>query len=270
MATDLYQGWDHRWLGSAIIDWEDDAGSHQVEINASSDVTRFCHLSLASVDPMDRSGTTIDLGFVSFAAILQSLMNAETTETVTVTFSTTTLAYTIACTGAVFELTLNALARRILGFTLTTTYSGATSYTSTMRPFYVWRAAIDGTSSYDQPVAIADVVKSRRADDGTFYTASPARIVREASWEFRHEAQAAVHRRFAVADTTIGGASWTFEDFAEHAARYAVPCVKRDSQESVVFFMPRGFVRGALDIPGKTLLSRQTVRVRADSVVGYL
>jgi hypothetical protein len=266
VATDLYQGWDHRWLGTALIDWEDDAGSHTATISSG----KYCHLSLAAVDPEDRSGSTIDLGFPSFAAALQSAMNAETTETLTVSFNTTTLTYTIACTGAVFELTLNALARRILGFTLTTTYSGATSYTSTMRPFYVWRAAIDGMSNYDQPAAIADAVKARRADDGTVYTVAPTRIVREASWEFRHEAEAAVHRRFAVADTTLGGASWTFEDFAEHAARYAVPCVKRDSRESVVFYMPRGFVRGAFDVPGKTLLSRQVVRCRAESVVGYL
>jgi hypothetical protein len=266
MATVLYQGWDHRWLGTALIDWEDDDGSH----TATFATGKYCHLSLAAVDPKDRSGTTIDLGFPSFAAALQSAMNAETAETVTVTFDPSTLAYTIAVSGALFELTLNALARRILGFTLTTTYSGATSYTSTMRPWYLWRAAIDGTTAYDQPVALADVVKQRRADDGTFYTAAPTRIVREASWEFRHEAQAAVHRRFAVADTVIGGASWTFEDFAELAARFAVPCVKKDAQESVVFFMPRGFVRGSLDIPGKTLLSNQTVRCRADSVVGYL
>jgi hypothetical protein len=267
MPTDLYQGWDHRWLGTATIDFTDDSGPHTASITTG----RYAHLDFTAVDPKDRRGVTINTGFDDFATALQTAMDAATAQTVTVSWSATNGQYTIACTGAVFTLTFTgapgATMRRIIGMHADRT--GATSYVSSMRPWYFVRAAIDGRTAYDQATVKDDQIRASMSADGTLYTLAPTRLITAARWEHHFEAKARVHSRFADADTLNGGVSWTYEDFLNFAARYSVPCAIRDSVETLVFRTQVPFSRSSVRRRTADADPHQIVVVVADSIVGY-
>lgn len=268
MATDLYQGWDHRWLGTATVTVTDAVGSAAVSITSG----KYAHLSLASVDPEDRSGTTIDTGYSDFATALATAINAAMSDTITVTWSSSALTYTIAnSSSSTLQLAFSGAAgdrmRRILGLTAN---KATDPTTSDMRPWYVMRAEVDGRAKYDQPAAKGGQIRSAMGDDGTLYSLAPTRLIREARWEHEFEAKASIHRRFAVADTLAAGASYTWEDFMDHAARFAVPCVIKDSTESMVFYTSQAFERATFRRRGAQADPQQTVGIRADSIVGYL
>jgi hypothetical protein len=268
MATDLYQGWDHRWLGTATLDWTATEGARSVSFTTG----RYCHLGLTAIDPEDRRGTTIDLGFEEFAPALVAAMDAVTADNHTITWDPALLRYTFVVNG---NFPLNSVVatgnaaretmRRLLGITANGSYTA-----SDMRPWYVVRAEIDGRSNYDQPAMPDDVIRTRRASDGSIYSIGPTLVPREASWELRFEEKKHVQRRFADADSLAAGASWTYEDFLEHAAKYSVPCVIRDSVESMVFQMDTGFSRGAFARSRPDMDPMQIVKMRAASIRGYL
>jgi hypothetical protein len=280
MATVLYEAWDHRWLGTATIDWTDASGAHSVDITSADIGTSgrsglFSHLALTAVDPKDRSGSTLNLGFASFAAILQSKMDAATANTITVTFNETNLAYVFTTDAVGFGMTLTGSdarnrMRRILGFSGDVAFNpNAVQISSDARPFYLVRAAVDAKSGFVPPTMIGDEMKTRRAGSA-IYTLGATRPARSSRWEHRHEPKAAVQRRFAVADTLVGGASWTYEDFLEHAAKYGVPCVVKDGTESMVFYAPDGFGESSVQYARPDYDGNETVRIRATSVAGYL
>lgn len=272
MSTVLYQTWNHRVIGTATIGWSDAAGPHSVSISSTTNGGRLSHIDLSAVDPEDRSGSTLDLEFHAFATELQSAMDAATSETVTVAFSTTTLAYTLTCTGGTFDITFNgdagARMRRILGFTAS--QFGAGPHGSNMRPWYLWAAAIDGRARYDQPAMREGDIKRRFADGGQMYSVGPVRPVYQARWAHQFEAKADVHRRFADADTLASGASWTAQDFLDHAARHAAICVIKDSTESMVFYTGGGFDRSAVTRSRPDSDLHQIVSVNAESIIGWL
>lgn len=269
MATDLHQGFDFRWLGTATIDWVDASGAHAVSFSSG----QYAHLAMTAVDPKDRSGSSITTGFSAFAAALQTAMDAATAQTVTVAFNASTLAYTIAVAAGTIALTLTGSTardkmRRILGFT--GNKGAAASQVSDMRPWYVVRATIDGRTSYDQSAVRDDQIVTARAEDGRLYALGPTRLVRQARWEHHFEPKAAVHSRFAVADTLAGGASWTWEDWLNHAARYGVPCVAKDATESMVFYTSKPFGRQSFRRRQRDIDPQQIVTIDAESVIGYL
>lgn len=101
-----------------VIDWEDDQGT----ASASVSVQMF-------KDPHE------------LASALETAMNAETTETITVTYSDSTGKFTFAATGAVFELqwntganTASSVATKV-GFTTAADSTGALTYTGSALSF---------------------------------------------------------------------------------------------------------------------------------------
>jgi hypothetical protein len=271
MATDLYQGWDHRWLGTATMTLTDSNGPHVVSITTGT----YCHLSLAVVEVDARDYAAIDTGFDDFATALQTAINAAATPLVyTVTFGATNINYEIESVAlGNFTLTFAADAagaamRRILGFSASTPSTNL--HTTDMRPWYVMRAEIDGRAAYTFPTARAGQIRSAIGDDASVYVLPPTRLVQTAKWEHRFEQPAHVHRRFADADTTVSGKSWTWQDWLDHAARYAVPCVIKDATESMVFrtvtpFEPNSARRRKPDVE-----PQQIVAIDATAIVGYL
>jgi hypothetical protein len=270
MSTDLYQGWDHRWLGNATLDWTDSSGSYSVSTTSAD---RFCHISLAAVNIDSREAATINTGFSSFAAWLKTAMDGSASaRTFTVTWDATDLTYTITPNSGTLALTFigtaGARMRRILGFTANKT--AAASQESDMRPWYVMRAQVDGRSKYDFPTAREGQIKSSTGDDASMYTLAPTRLIHAAKWEHAYEPPEAVHRRHAVSDTTVGGASWTWQDWMDHAARYAVPCAIKDSRETMVFRTRTPFERGMARRRKPEADPQQTVAISADAIIGYL
>jgi hypothetical protein len=158
--------------------------------------------------------------------------------------------------------------RRILGFAANKT--GAASQTSDMRPWYVMRAQIDGRSRYDFPTAREGQIKYAMGDDATLYTLRPTRLIQASRWEHAMEPPEAVHRRFAADDTTVGGASWTWQDWMDHASSYAVPCAIKDDTETMVFRTKTPFERGMARRRKPDADPQQIVAISADAIIGYL
>lgn len=253
------------------MSWTDSAGTRSVSMSTADNSGRYCLRDLSSVTYNSKLASgTVDLEVHAFITDLVAKMDAQTANTVTGSFNTSTLAHTIACTGGTFSFTFSGGAgdvmRRILGFT--GNKSGQTTYTSDMRPWFVWRAAIDGRTNYQQPAMVDDQLSQRFAGSQG-YAIGPTRPVREARWEHHHEAKEDVHRKFADADTLASGASWTFEDWAETAALYGGPIIAESSTETQVGWATHGFGRASFDRSRKDYDGNQTVRV-AMRVEGYL
>lgn len=268
MSAVLYEGWSHRRLGTATIGWTDASGAHTASITSANNGGRMSHLDLSAVTLDTDDGGTVDLEFHAFATELQAAMDAQTAQTVTVSFSTTTLAYTITVGGGTFSTLVwsgsaGTLMRRILGLSASAAPS-AGSLVSDQTPRFIWSAAVNGRAAYQQPAAIEGQTVSRRAGGGQLYSLGPSRPIREARWEHRFEANEDMHRRFGATD------AWTAEQWIEHASIYAVPCVIADDTESMVFYTGRGWVREAFARSRPDSDLHQTVRVNAESIVGYL
>lgn len=278
MTQALFQAWDHRSFGTATINWTDTSGATSVSVTSASIGTSgsaglFSHSAFVSVDPKDR-GAVRNLGFAALAPFLQTTMDAASGQTITVTFSEATQAYTLtATTGAVFSLTFVGDAgtrmRQLLGFTGNKT--GAMSYTSDCRPRFCIRTAIDGQAEFRRPSIIEGQYHSRIADGGKPYAVGPVRLAKTARWEHQHETKAAVFQAFAVADTVVGGAHWTYEDYLDHAARFAVPCMVYTTitGEAVIFYALDGFDADVAALHRADYHDRWIVRVTASSVVGF-
>lgn len=267
MSTTLYQGWNHRTLGTATIGWTDASGAHTASITSATNGGRLSHIDLSAVELDADAGGTQDLEFHALATELQSAMDAQTAQTVTVSFSQVTLAYTITIGGGTFSTLVwsgnaGTLMRRLLGLSSSATPS-AGSLVSDQTPRFIWRAAVDGRAAYNQPAAIEGQTISRRAGN-ILYSLGPSNVVREARWEHRFEAKTALFRRFASAE------AWTAEQFADHASKYAMPCVIVDSTESMVFYGARGWIRDAFARSRPDSDLNQTFRVQAESIVGFL
>lgn len=265
MSTTLFQAWNHRWLGTVSIGWTDASGAHTASISTGL----LGHLDLTAINLDTDAGGTTSLDVTTLAVALQAAMDAQTAQTVTVTFDASTLRYTITVGGGTFSTLVwsgsaGTMMRRLLGISASAAPS-AGSLVSDITPRFIWQAAINGRAAYQQPAMSEDQIKSRRAGGGQVYGIGPTRPIREARWEHRFEANDHLHRRFAASAD-----DWTAESFLEHAALYAMPCVVADDVESMVFYMPRGWGRDAFARSRPDSDLHQTVRVHAESIVGYL
>lgn len=191
----LLSAWRHERIGTATITW----GGTGVSITSG----HYAHVSFASVDST----------CTAFAAALQAALVTAGFASATVSYSTTTHAYTLANGGGSFTIafpgtTAGTVMKRILGFS---TGATATSHTSDVRPYYVIVPRLDARSAY---TGLRHAQRSMRkeADDGRGYVARSTRAVVTAQWEHQHEPVAAVH---AYAATSA--VPWTWEHLWEHA-----------------------------------------------------
>lgn len=185
-------------IGSATITW---AGT-PVTLSTG----RYCHVSLAAYDA----------SVTSFAEALRAALVAAGFASATVTYSTTTHAYTLSNGGGSFSIAFpvnsaGVLMARLLGFTAGAT---ATSHTSTVRPYYVLETQIDGRSRYTGLRHEARSVR-RQADDGRGYALGPSQPVVTGQWEHWHEPLAMVFEYSASSSEP-----WTWEHLWKHAGRY--------------------------------------------------
>lgn len=177
----------------------------------------YCHVTLASY----ASTCT------AFAAALQAALVTAGFASATVSYSTTTHAYTLSNGGGSFAIAFTAGSAgtrmaRVLGFT---TGATATSHTSTVRPYYVIVPQHDGRSRYP---GLRDEERTvrRRSDAGLGLAIGPSTSVVTAQWEHWFETLASTFEYAASSS-----APWTWEHFWRHAGRW---------QEYVLIGMPSG------------------------------
>lgn len=268
MTTSYLAAWNQARYGSATIDWTDASGSHSVTISTG----KFNHIA-PTIYARDVNGVaqTIALGVDStFAAALQTAMDAATAQTVTVAWAVAT-GYTLTCTGGTFTITFSGDAgtrmRRILGFT--GNRSGSTSYVSQARERFRINALIDARTNYAQPAATDGQVSTARIASGLRYHIGPTVFAKEGSWEHHFEPKRKLFRAFADADTVSAGENWTWEDLFEHAVQglpvlYSAPDV---SNGYVAIQLTPGFMRESFRRVRNDMDTHQIVRVNA-SIIG--
>ena len=163
---------------------------------------RFAHVSFA----------TYDASCTAFAAALQAALVTAGKASATVSYSTTTHAYTLSNGGGSFAISFSVggagtRMARVLGFT---TGATATSHVSTVRPYYVIVTALDARVSYGG-LADVEMGERRQADDGRGYVLTPTTVPQEGMWEHHHEPRAAVYDYAASSS-----APWTWSHFFRH------------------------------------------------------
>lgn len=179
---------------------------------------------LYSHQPWTWSGITDWATVSAFQATVKTVFDAATASTFTVAFNTTTGLYTIS-RATNFTLSFSSASdlrlRAALGFT--GNKSGANSYTSDVRPYYlivpVVEALTDTTDEYEPD----DIAEESVADDGEAFTI--ARTTSDTYWDWTHavETKAACFTREAAA-----AAPWTWQHFFAHA-RKGLPFVRGPS-----------------------------------------
>jgi len=174
MSTrDYYAGWDFERTGPAAVT------INGVLITFA--VGTYAHVSLESAIRDGNTGT-----YTQFAIALQSASAGST-----VSWDPNALAYTIS-RAAVFSIVFGAtdagrLAARILGFQVPTgvpvTLSGAASYTSTRRAWYVCRNMYGAQSFESGKYEPSDILSQAVSNDGERYTIARATSPKLYDWQ---------------------------------------------------------------------------------------
>lgn len=188
---------------------------------------RYAHVNLSTAVRELDDGTTINyLGgeYTAFAAFAAAAVSR------TVTFSPTTLAYTISSAGDPFTLAFPATAQGnsaadALGFARGASLSSAMSHTSTRRPWYVIRGLMGGKSRSTDEYEPRNVGDDGEAEDGDSFFIG--RSITPLYWDFQVplEPIEATHRHAATA-----AVPWTWQHLYAHA-RGIEPLGVVDSRE---------------------------------------
>jgi hypothetical protein len=225
----VQQEWDFAVYGSVDITWTDDSGSHSITAISTG---KYRHVTSAADSLTHPSGGTAiaNTANASFAAALQTLMDAATAQTVTVTYSNTTNRYTVACSGAVFSIDWTTPAdaahlrmRSLLGFAAN--LSGATSYTSTQAPYHTLEPRAVGLVGWTEPRALTDSVSTRVTSAGSLVTVGPSRVPYSARFDLANESNAQTLLTFET--------RYCWERFFRDAGRYGRLCYLLDMSPPV-------------------------------------
>lgn len=152
-----------------------------------------------------------------------------------VTFDPVTLRYTVS-RASTFAMTFvgaqGAFFRRALGFQ-GTSYSGASSYTSDMRPWYVIRAVLPSGANDSGIYEPEGRVYGGETEGGAWYGIAPKRLAQWREWTVRAESYYGPTNAAWVADPGVAGAplrsieariGWHWRAFFEHCRAHMPFC----------------------------------------------
>jgi hypothetical protein len=149
--------------------------------------------------------------YTAFAVALQTAINAAATAgTYTVTYSSSTQAYTVTRDTGTFTATLNTVARRVLGRDADWSV-GAISQTSNNRPYYVLVGALGARSEVSDDYEPDGIVEAEESDSGEVYAISRTTAPVYHDWIVQFESKAATFERNAAS-----GVPWTWQHFVKH------------------------------------------------------
>lgn len=210
MTIRVYTGVQPTRVGAFTLAFTDGGGAHSCSVTAN-----FCHVSIASV--------TATSGYSDFATLLQSAMNGVSSG-YTVSFSTTTLAYTIT-RGTAFTIDggTSAAMTAMLG---TPNTGSSTTHTSTIRPYGVVAGTVGGRSRDSGVYEVDGIAYDGEADDGSSYSVARTAAPSYLEFSIPLEPKSAVYIRSAVASVP-----WTWQHLWEHA-RSVEPLLVVDSNTS--------------------------------------
>lgn len=150
--------------------------------------------------------------FTDFATAVKAAFDAAGGGPYTVTWSSTTYLFTISrATNFTlsFSSTSDLRLRAALGFTAN--LSGANSYTSTVRPYYVIVPAIDACTDVSGVYEPEEIVEEAVSDGGTPYGVSRQTTELYSDWTQAMESLSATFTRSATS-----AVPWTWQHFVRH------------------------------------------------------
>ena len=232
MTHRIESGWSVDTLGTFTLTVVGNVSTETVSITTGT----YCHSDLTSV-----LGTG---NYDDFAGALKTALDASgaSSGAFTVTWSTSTLLYTISNAAANFDLTFpnTAAGNRMadaLGFTRnTTTSSTAASLSGTRRPYYVIDGAMGGRSGWTRVYEGDDITSQAEAEDGSTYASARSVAPLYDDWTVPFETLAATFELEAL--TAV---PWTWEAFFKHSRGIHPFAVFDDTGNTVhVLRGPRG------------------------------
>lgn len=221
MTLKLFSGFDFGNIGSFSLVFNN--GSDKT---ASITSGTYCHVDLQTVT---------GAGFYDdIAGRIKTAMDAVAGggETFTVSFSTTTLLFTITrSTGTAWTITAttNTLAQRILGLnSLPLASNGSGVLTTQVAPWYIMTGAMGAVSNPTGDYEPSEIAQDAEADDGTAFGIARDEAPIWSDFNIQFEPKAAVYQRHAAA-----ASSWTWQQFFKHV-RNTEPYLIIDDVESTV------------------------------------
>lgn len=172
-----------------------------------------------------------------FATRVADAMTTSMGDTVTGSFSSTTLKYTFSRAAGNADWTIGAdegteaIARlgRFCGFS--TSLTNTDSITSDVTPYFVIGTEIDAKSSASGVYEPNDIATEAEADDGSSYSVSRITAPKYEDWRFVFESRAATFKQYATSSVP-----YTFEHFLEDVRAHH-PFWVRNASESTVYRM---------------------------------
>lgn len=176
----------------------------------------YAHQSLAAIVNDDGATVPIASKYTAFAAAVKSAMDTAGGGPYTVTYSTSTHQYTISRAAVNFTLDFSGGASdtrlaQALGFT-STAHSGAITYTSDVRPYFVIvPSELARSASLPFIYEPDDITEGAMSDGGTPYGVSKNTTELHSDWTQAMEAKASCFTTAATAS-----APWTWQAFFKH------------------------------------------------------
>lgn len=206
----LYAGFSAARIGDLTISVTDSSAiSYTAELTGS-----YAHVSLTSLVP--------DGGYAAFAASLEAALEsaaatAGSAITWTVTYSTSSMAYTIGqFGGASFSVTgMSAAMAQVLGESLSPSpfpVTGTSYQPSDFRPWYVIDPRINAHSESSGDYEASGMAWDGEADDGSAYGISVEAMPLYYDWTQMFETQAATFSHYASS-----AVPWTYQHLIQHA-----------------------------------------------------
>lgn len=211
-------------LGGVAVVVDDDGSAGEAEIASGT----HAHTSIATVEDVEGNAVARYSAYTAFAVVLAAALNTASTGvgTYTVTWNGTT-GYTVAYSAGNFSLSFSTvttaaqgvLLRQILGFS--GDKSGAASYSSDARPFFVIIPTVEGRTQMTDEMEPDDLASEAVADDGTAYQVSRDSLEVWSDWRQTAETNTAPST-FSAAGTPVyarhatSAVPWTYQHAWRH------------------------------------------------------
>lgn len=220
MPLRYYAGIDSIKLGGLTVAVGGVASGTAVVANGT-----YCHVSLSSA----LAGSYSPLA-TAVQTALQTLHGG-----FSCTFNATTLTYTIS-NPSNFTLTWTGqqgeTLRRALGFA--GNLSGSTIYTSTVRPYYVIEAEIEGRSNYTDVYEPADIAEDAVSDGGDAFGVAQDTNELWCDWQ-----QSCETKQATLARAATSAIPWTWEHLIKHCRNDQPFAVLGDSDSTGIVYKLR-------------------------------
>lgn len=154
--------------------------------------------------------------YTEFWATVEAAVNAASTDTHTISYNASTYEVTWSTDASVLfidfmhaDADVNTRSKALIGFTADR--SGATSYSSQVRPYYVLELARDGVSDFSDDFEPEGQTRREVSVNATAYSVEPLSYEVHTDLKLRFQTRASIFKRAASS-----AEPWTYRHMVEH------------------------------------------------------